>query len=494
MNLIEFRDVHKVYSQGRREVRALNGLSMTVEQGEFVAVVGPSGSGKSTFLHLAGGLDLPTSGEVIVNGQVTSSLSDFELTCLRRKHIGFVFQAFNLVPTLTAMENTALPALLTGGRFAEVRPKAEAMLQRVGLLDRVTHRPEELSGGELQRVAIARCADQRSATVARRRADGQPRQRERLGDPRLAPGDRQRTNPGHHHPRPEGGFGRPTVDPDQGRPPPMIALLRLFSLRYFRSHKLRTLLAFSAIALGVALFVSSYVTNVSVVASIEQTKQDLAGKAEWQVTRGRSLGVEETLLKKIRTIPSVIAAPVIQASAPLVKPRGETLLILGIEFLNDSLLRLYKIKGPADTKTLLSVSFVPNGILVAARFAERHGLKVGSPITIESNRGEQVLRITGLLEDAGPARALEGRFGVMEIHVAQRLFRRPGLVDRIEVAGASRTELEQACPGFRSRIDRLALLDGSGGPFPRPGAVHRQCNRPTRRPVHHPQHGPGLDR
>jgi putative ABC transport system ATP-binding protein len=156
MNIIEFRDVHKVYSQGRREVRALNGLSVTVEQGEFVAVVGPSGSGKSTFLHLAGGLDLPTSGEVIVNGQVTSSLSDLELTRLRRQHIGFVFQAFNLVPTLTAMENTALPALLTGGRFAEVRPKAEAMLERVGLLDRVTHSPEELSGGELQRVAIAR--------------------------------------------------------------------------------------------------------------------------------------------------------------------------------------------------------------------------------------------------------------------------------------------------------------------------------------------------
>ena len=156
MNIIEFRDAYKVYSQGRREVRALNGLSLTVLEGEFVAVVGPSGSGKSTFLHLAGGLDLPTSGEVIVNGQVTSSLSDFELTRLRRQRIGFVFQAFNLVPTLTAMENTALPALLTGGRFAEVRPKAEAMLERVGLLDRATHRPEELSGGRLQRVAIAR--------------------------------------------------------------------------------------------------------------------------------------------------------------------------------------------------------------------------------------------------------------------------------------------------------------------------------------------------
>ena len=228
----------------------------------------------------------------------------------------------------------------------------------------------------------------------------------------------------------------------------MISLLRLFSLRYFRDHKLRTLLAFSAISLGVALFVSSYVTNVSVVASIEQTKRDLAGKAEWQVTRGRSLGVEETLLEKIRTIPNVIAAPVIQASVPLMKPHGETLLILGIEFLNDSLLRLYKIQGGLDAKTVLTMSFVPNGILIADSFAARNGLKVGSPITVETNRGTQTLRVTGLLEDAGPVRTLSGRFGVMELHTAQRLFRRPGLVDRIEVAGASRAQLEAACPGF----------------------------------------------
>lgn len=156
MNIIEFRDVYKVYSLGRREVRALNGLSVGIEPGEFVAVIGPSGSGKSTFLHLAGGLDLPTSGEVWIDGQNTAALSDRDLTLLRRRSIGFVFQAFNLVPTLTALENTVLPALLNGGRFADLRPKAEALLDRVGLKDRVTHRPEELSGGQLQRVAIAR--------------------------------------------------------------------------------------------------------------------------------------------------------------------------------------------------------------------------------------------------------------------------------------------------------------------------------------------------
>lgn len=228
----------------------------------------------------------------------------------------------------------------------------------------------------------------------------------------------------------------------------MIPLLRLFSLRYFLNHKLRTLLAFSAIALGVSLFVSSYVTNVSVLASIEGTKQDLAGKAEWQVTRGRSLGVEESLTTKIRALPNVIAAPVIQASVQVVQPENENLLVLGIEFLNDSLLRLYKIKGRLDPKTALSMAFIPNGILVAEQFAERNGLKVGSNITIETNRGQQRLRVTGLLEDSGPARALDGRFGVMELHSAQRLFRKPGFVDRIETAGVSREELERACPGM----------------------------------------------
>jgi len=154
--MIEFRHVSKIYTQGQRQVAALNDLSLTIAAGEFVVVTGPSGSGKSSFLHLAGGLDVPTEGETIVDGRDLRTLSDEELTLFRRNRIGLVFQFFNLMPTLSVLENTALPALLSGGRFADVRARAERLLTQVGLKDRITHRPEELSGGEMQRVAIAR--------------------------------------------------------------------------------------------------------------------------------------------------------------------------------------------------------------------------------------------------------------------------------------------------------------------------------------------------
>jgi putative ABC transport system ATP-binding protein len=154
--MIEFHNVSKIYVQGQRQVAALNNLSVTVQAGEFVVVTGPSGSGKSSFLHLAGGLDVPSSGRVIVDGHELGTLSDDALTLFRRNRIGFVFQFFNLMPTLSVLENTVLPALLSGGRFADVRPVAERLLAEVGLADRMTHRPEELSGGEMQRVAIAR--------------------------------------------------------------------------------------------------------------------------------------------------------------------------------------------------------------------------------------------------------------------------------------------------------------------------------------------------
>jgi putative ABC transport system ATP-binding protein len=154
--MIEFRHVSKIYMQGQRRVTALDDLSLTICPGEFVVVMGPSGSGKSSFLHLAGGLDVPTDGQTIIDGRDIRAMGDDELTLFRRNRIGLIFQFFNLMPTLSVLENTALPALLSGGRFADVRPAAERLLTRVGLKDRITHRPEELSGGEMQRVAIAR--------------------------------------------------------------------------------------------------------------------------------------------------------------------------------------------------------------------------------------------------------------------------------------------------------------------------------------------------
>ncbi|HMF20416.1 MAG TPA: ABC transporter ATP-binding protein [Gemmataceae bacterium] len=154
--MMEVVDVTKYYPQGRRIVKALQGVSLRIEAGEFVSIMGPSGSGKSTLMHLFGALDTPTSGEVFFQGRNLSHLTDKEMSTLRRSQIGFVFQFFNLLPTLTAVENVALPLLLAGQRRGRALEPALAGLDRVGLSDRASHYPDEMSGGEMQRVAIAR--------------------------------------------------------------------------------------------------------------------------------------------------------------------------------------------------------------------------------------------------------------------------------------------------------------------------------------------------
>jgi putative ABC transport system ATP-binding protein len=154
--MIRLIDVHKTFKQGASDVTALAGVSLEITKGEFVSVMGPSGSGKSTLLHLIGGLDRPTRGDVAVDGRVISQMDDDRVTLFRRAKVGFIFQFFNLLPTLTAIENVALPALLDGGTEREARVQSETLLERVGLADRSKHLPEELSGGEIQRLAIAR--------------------------------------------------------------------------------------------------------------------------------------------------------------------------------------------------------------------------------------------------------------------------------------------------------------------------------------------------
>jgi putative ABC transport system ATP-binding protein len=154
--MLELIDVTKVYAQGRRQVQAVRGVSLRVNAGEFVAIMGPSGSGKSTLMHLMGALDTPTSGQALFQGQDLNALSDRQRSLLRRNRIGFVFQFFNLLPTLTAVENVTLPLLLGGTGRREAVRRSEASLERVGLLHRAGHFPEEMSGGEMQRVAVAR--------------------------------------------------------------------------------------------------------------------------------------------------------------------------------------------------------------------------------------------------------------------------------------------------------------------------------------------------
>ena len=154
--MIELRNVSRMYTRGTKGIQALRCITLSIKTGEFLCVMGPSGSGKSTLLNIMGGLDQPTSGEIFIDDRPLHGISDDELTLIRRRHVGFIFQFFNLLPNLTAAENVSLPLLLEGTPYPKVKAKAEALLHKVGLGERTEHRPDQLSGGEMQRVAIAR--------------------------------------------------------------------------------------------------------------------------------------------------------------------------------------------------------------------------------------------------------------------------------------------------------------------------------------------------
>jgi putative ABC transport system ATP-binding protein len=156
MPVLEAKSVKKEYKLGQHVVNALTGVNFLVEEGEFVAIMGPSGSGKSTLLHLLGGLDSPTDGNITLAGQSLAKLSENKTTLVRRHNVGFVFQFFNLLPTLTAEENVLLPVIIDGKNPRKYKERLSNILDLVGLLDRRKHKPDQLSGGEQQRVAIAR--------------------------------------------------------------------------------------------------------------------------------------------------------------------------------------------------------------------------------------------------------------------------------------------------------------------------------------------------
>ncbi len=158
--LVEIRDVCKIYNPGENEVRALDHVSVSIDAGEFVAIIGQSGSGKSTLMNVLGCLDVPTGGLYRLHGQDVSQLNDNELSDIRNREIGFIFQGFNLIPNLTALENVELPLIYRGIGKAERTELSRVALEKVGLQNRMEHRPAEMSGGQQQRVAIARAIAQ----------------------------------------------------------------------------------------------------------------------------------------------------------------------------------------------------------------------------------------------------------------------------------------------------------------------------------------------
>lgn len=165
MSLIEIRNIYKIYNPGENEVRALDGINLTVEHGEFLAIVGQSGSGKSTLMNMLGLLDIPTSGTYTLDGVDVANMTDDELSEIRNKEIGFIFQGFNLIPSLTAVENVELPLVYRGMKKEERNKLALEALERVGLSHRLDHLPKQMSGGQQQRVAIARAVAARPPII-----------------------------------------------------------------------------------------------------------------------------------------------------------------------------------------------------------------------------------------------------------------------------------------------------------------------------------------
>jgi len=164
-SLIQVTDLSKIYNPGENEVRALDGISMQIDEGEFVAIIGQSGSGKSTLMNMLGCLDVPTSGLYHLNGTDVSTMRDNQLSYIRNKEIGFIFQGFNLIQSLTAVENVELPLIYRGMDKKARRQLAVEALERVGLASRMTHKPNEMSGGQQQRVAIARAIAARPPVI-----------------------------------------------------------------------------------------------------------------------------------------------------------------------------------------------------------------------------------------------------------------------------------------------------------------------------------------
>ncbi len=165
MHLIEVRDVYKIYNPGENQVNALDGVSLTIDEGEFVAIIGQSGSGKSTLMNMLGLLDTPTHGEYYMNGKLVDDLTDDQMSAIRNEEIGFIFQGFNLISSLTALENVELPLVYRGMSKQERREISKDALERVGLGSRMNHLPAEMSGGQQQRVAVARAIAARPPVI-----------------------------------------------------------------------------------------------------------------------------------------------------------------------------------------------------------------------------------------------------------------------------------------------------------------------------------------
>ena len=439
--VIELRGVTKRFD-GKRSVTALDNIDLRIDRGEMVSMVGPSGSGKSTLLNLIGGLDHATSGEIRIDGEAVAGLSSDELTRIRRDKIGFIFQFFNLLPTLSCLENVAIPLHLRGWPRRKIDERARELLNRVKLGSRLDHLPDELSGGERQRVAIARAlsvyppillADEPTGNLDSHTGADILRLMHDLHDDLgstilIVTHERDRRGELPAHDIAERRSHR------KGRAP--MILLRLITWPYVRKHLARTVLTLAGIVLGVAVFVGMHTANQSVLRAFYQTIDRIAGTTQLQITAGEP-GFAEEILEKVQSHPDVrVAVPVIEAVVNPPFPNAGSLLILAVDMTGDRSLRDYDFESGEESIIDDPLIFLAqsDSLIIASNFAQEHRLGINSRIDLDTMDGRKRFTVRGIMKPGGLTSAFGGSLAVMDVYAAQKVFGRGRRFDRIDLA------------------------------------------------------------
>ena len=469
--MVELRAVAKSF-RGPAPRRIFADLSLSVARGEYVAIVGASGVGKSTLLNIIAGLEPVDAGAVIVDGVDCASLDDDAKTAFRRDRMGFVFQAFHVLPYLSVADNVALPLALQGERTDAQEPRVAAMLRAVGLDGRERSRPRELSGGELQRVAIARALVHRPALVLADEPTGNldpataaqvlallrdavKRRRRRGGAGDAFARCRRLGRPGASADgrRPAGGVGR-----RHRMTPYRFAVARAVSGGVRATLRGRTLLAVVAIAFGIALGYAVELINRAAVGELTAGLAMLAGDADLEV-RGPRAGFDETLYPALaRDADVAVASPVVEADVKL-RDRREPLTLLGVDAFRAAAVSPALVPIGADRFDALR----GDTLFPSAAAAQWLGVDVGDTVMVQVGLREIALRVAGHAGAGGAP-----RYAVMDIAAAQDRFDRDGRLTRIDLRLRPGADVS----GAQRRLQ--ALLP--------PGVHVAPPHRPPRRP------------
>ena len=463
--VVSANDLSRVYGEGETAVHALRGVTLDVERGKLTAVMGPSGSGKSTLMHLLAALDRPSSGYVTIAGTRLGQLSDTEVTLLRRNHIGFVFQFFNLLPMLTAEENITLPLALSGTQPEE--DFFEDLLDKVGLKDRRTHRPAELSGGQQQRVAIARAlvsrptvvfADEPTGNLDSKTGARDPRAAAlvgaglrpdaRHGHARLACGRHRRPHPLPRRRRDRQGAprSRRARGPDGARRdrPHVIKV----ALRGMAGRKLRAILTALAIVLGVAMMSGAYVLTDTIdkafdtifVESYAGTDVVVTGKEAGISFEGESAQappIPEETLDRVRSVDGVevAAGSLLDFQTKLLRPDGEAIGTGGAPAF------AFGIETDSEYDRFNPLNLVegrwPSGdgeVVVDEGVAENENLQIGDQIGVAAVGPAEQFQIVGIAKYGDLSSIGGATFAILDVPTAQKLLDKEGQLDSVQVA------------------------------------------------------------